>query len=144
MGETLRALNRPFVVGGDFNMSPSELKDSGWVQAIGGAVISPGAWTCRKGKDEVDGSEIDFFVVDGQLAPWATSYPVDCLSTRPHRGIMLELAIPAGESFKHRQVRTPVPFPNERPMGPPMAPPTTRKRPKVLPSRWTLMLSSAW
>ena len=31
----------PWIIGGDFNMTPSELEDSGWLETVKGVVVAP-------------------------------------------------------------------------------------------------------
>ena len=127
IGETVRAMDRPFVIGGDFNMSPEELERSGWVQAIGGTIVRSGQWTCRYRKEDTEGNELDYFVVDSSLAPWAKCHPTDDLAIRPHRGVYLDLAIPKGQDFGFRMLKHPKGFPNERPIGCPPPTPVLRR-----------------
>eukprot|EP00959_Pyramimonas_sp_CCMP1952_P255032 5326889-Pyramimonas_sp.AAC.1 len=64
--EVLRSLRLPFVVGGDWNCPPSQLRTVGWVSEVGGHIAACGAATCRKGHVW---RELDLFVVSSGLAP---------------------------------------------------------------------------
>eukprot|EP00973_Karenia_brevis_P065680 9128973-Karenia_brevis.AAC.1 len=41
LGEQLLYLNRPFVIGGDWQMTADELDSMGWVQRCGGCIVKP-------------------------------------------------------------------------------------------------------
>ena len=60
VGELLAHLGLPFIIGGDFNVGPQALVDSGWIRRIKGQLAVPAEGTC-KGKDGY--STIDYFVV---------------------------------------------------------------------------------
>ena len=64
LGEYLQSVQVPFVPGGDWNCDPAALEEWGWLQKIGGMLVSCGQNTCRIG----EGSEIDYFVVSTDLA----------------------------------------------------------------------------
>ena len=49
----------PWLVGGDFQMSPDQLRASGWVAWVGGRVFCAGQPTCTSA---VEGAELDYFV----------------------------------------------------------------------------------
>ena len=56
MAGVLNAVKGPWAVGGDWNCTPEELQQTGWLKQIGGVIVAPKAPTCG---DRV----IDFFVV---------------------------------------------------------------------------------
>ena len=85
---TCRAMRIGFVIGGDWNMTPEELNEEGWVEHLGGVCKTPpvGA-TCSSGK----GRMLDYAVCSKSLeerieleidwdGPWA-----------PHRGVFLNV-----------------------------------------------------
>ena len=123
LGSKLCALNRPFVVGGDFNMSAEELDDMGWVQRIGGVVVAPSArfpTSCTSGK----GRTVDFFVVSKGLEYLvADCYVVEGALTTPHRPVRIEFYAKA-KVPKIRVARAPRAFPDEAPVFGPRRPPT--------------------
>eukprot|EP00959_Pyramimonas_sp_CCMP1952_P039493 826531-Pyramimonas_sp.AAC.1 len=49
----------PFILSGDWNLSPDELVGSGWVEAVSGHILSPQLATCTGGKGRV----LDYFIV---------------------------------------------------------------------------------
>ena len=59
----------PFIIGGDMNMTPQDLADTGWVDSIRGRIIAPNKPTCRPTPSH-EGRIIDFFVVSDWMAPW--------------------------------------------------------------------------
>ena len=58
----LSRLRGPWLVGGDFNLTPDMLRASGWLSLVNGTVHAPGVATCK-------GREIDFFVTSASLSP---------------------------------------------------------------------------
>ncbi len=107
----------PFIVGGDFNMTPEEVDAMGLVQRINASVVAPSVarGTCRTARS---GRVIDFFlvsagldqgirdVVAGTSAVIKTHVPV-FLNFRPHLTTLRALAI-----------RTPPKLPIEKIYGP--------------------------
>ena len=59
LAATLDMLGLPWVVGGDWNLSPAELEQSSWLSVVDGAIKASGSSTCAGGA----GNELDFFVV---------------------------------------------------------------------------------
>ncbi len=56
----LAALRGPWILGGDWNVTPETLASSGWLALIGGHVVAPSAPTCN-------GKVYDFFVVSSSF-----------------------------------------------------------------------------
>jgi hypothetical protein len=115
LGRTLVTLGRPFVIGGDFQMTPGELQGTGWVQRLGAALVAPpsdGPPSCSSGRT------IDFFVAAGDLAPLVEDcYVVEAAETMPHRPT--RMAIRASGSLPPILVlKSPMPFPIAPPFGP--------------------------
>ena len=54
-------LRGPWILGGDFNMNPKVISDSGWLDTIGGIIVAPLLPTCNQ-------STYDFFIVDKRLS----------------------------------------------------------------------------
>ena len=64
IGNILRELGRPYILGGDWQMSPETLQASGWLQAIKGVVLSCNDFTYESGGAQ---TELDYFVVHRDL-----------------------------------------------------------------------------
>ena len=56
----LKQLKGPWILGGDWNVTPQVLAASNWVTIIGGVIVAPAVPTCN-------GSTYDFVVVDKRL-----------------------------------------------------------------------------
>ena len=52
----MRRLGIPWVIGGDFNLSPDKLRESGFLSAVWGEVVATPSATCGA-------SALDYFVV---------------------------------------------------------------------------------
>ena len=61
MAHTLSGLIGPWILGGDWNCTPQELEETGWVRRVGGVIHAPEAATCN-------GKTYDFFVVANCIA----------------------------------------------------------------------------
>jgi hypothetical protein len=90
VGKVLRGTALPFVLAGDFNVSAACMAETGWVEAVGGIIVTPGeAFTCIS---PFSSSAIDFFIIDARLSGCVTSCHVDIdAHTRPHRPVVLKL-----------------------------------------------------
>ena len=93
LGERLRALDRPFVLGGDFNFARTYLHDSGWLHAMRASVVGPPEEqaTCITAAGS---SSIDYFVVsnglrDGVLKTYIDDRPTEVCT---HRPVVMRLA----------------------------------------------------
>ena len=64
IGQRLTSQALSFVIGGDFQVEPKQLEDSGWVRAVGGFLVAP---QLSNGHAVVSVSSI-FFVVSRNLA----------------------------------------------------------------------------
>ena len=67
---TLAGLKGPWCIGGDWNCSPSQLGDAGWLKKVGGVVHYPTDATTNKGKT------FDFFVTSISFSPLVASVQV--------------------------------------------------------------------
>ena len=47
LGEYLGGLQQPWVVAGDWNMTPEELQDTDWLRRVRGTMVCPSQPTCR-------------------------------------------------------------------------------------------------
>ena len=57
----LNSLSGRWVLGGDFNCTPEQLTETGWLRVVGGVIVAPKATTCLD-------RTIDFFVVSAAMA----------------------------------------------------------------------------
>ena len=66
LGEEIVRLKRPFLVGGDANLTPELMAQSGFLEAVDGCIVAPEEHTCTSGF----GRAIDFSIIgfsgDGQ------------------------------------------------------------------------------
>ena len=86
LGSSLVALNQPFVIMGDFNMSPSEFAQGEFLNHVNAAVVAPDTDTFKQGSNS---SCIDFFVV----APPCSAQWRPCLSSTTTGGALMTLYI---------------------------------------------------
>ena len=98
MARRIEAVKGPWIIAGDFNMSPGELAQTGWLGLVGGIVISPGRPTCGA-------NTLDYFVVSEGLAPAIAGVSIiDDVARKPHALIRLYLK-PFPRSMKVRKMR---------------------------------------
>ena len=87
LGTTLVALNQPFVIMGDFNMSPEEFDQGDFLSTVNASVVAPDADTFIQGTRR---SCIDFFCVASPLLCAVETRPVVNYDGRgPHHSIHL-------------------------------------------------------
>ena len=85
----LRRTRGPWIIGGDWNMSPEELMASGWLEKAGGAVVASQEATCDAADE---GTRIDFFVVAKELLPYVEAVSVVYgAPIKTHRPVQLRL-----------------------------------------------------
>jgi endonuclease/exonuclease/phosphatase family metal-dependent hydrolase len=60
-GACLRTLNGPWVLCGDFNCTPADIRDTGWTDVVKGAVHAPPTPTCND-------KTYDFFIVSRDIS----------------------------------------------------------------------------
>ena len=81
----VKSLKGPWVIAGDWNLSPEILAASGFLQMIGGALFSPADPTCNDNR-------YDFFVVSKALSfAVVGAQRVDGVHMKPHRPVRLLL-----------------------------------------------------
>ena len=81
----LAGINGPWVIGADWNFTPSELAGTGWLELVGGAIVAPGGPTCN-------GKVYDYFVVSKSLLhAVAVAQRLDDSVHVPHTGVRLLL-----------------------------------------------------
>eukprot|EP00973_Karenia_brevis_P022256 3062165-Karenia_brevis.AAC.1 len=91
------ACNRPFILGGDWNMSPEEIEQSGWPAILGAKVVHSGSPTYVSGGQH---SQLDFYLVDSSIVGSVVRcYTVEEVSVKKHLVTVLEL----DGSFKSRK-----------------------------------------
>ena len=123
--ETLAAflaeVGKPFVLGGDFNLSPAEVATLVGESSLPAVVCPAGGPTCFA----ITPAELDFFVVHRRLAAAAgprVAVRYD-LPVAPHRAVELQLAAEAAEAQVPVFDRPRPPPPARRVFGPDWAPP---------------------
>ena len=119
LGEALRALGRAFVIGGDWNCTPSEHAKQGWTGKLRGRIVPPSVITCRSGKGRI----LDYFVASDALAPSILSCSVaDNSVLAPRRPVALRMnaRLVLADIFVFKGSRK---FPQGAPEGPCPAPP---------------------
>ena len=93
LGQVLRAIELPFIVGGDFNLAGEVLEESGWLHAIRARIAAPRLDGQRQGHRFLRGFGLD--------APLCLPVAADQSSTviRTHRQVVLTL-----EGLKRRRL----------------------------------------
>ena len=111
MACTLDGLTGPFVVGGDWNCSPEELKASGWLKRVKGVIVAPAAPTCND-------NTFDYFVVHRSIAHLVHSvHKVADAGLSPHSPARLILK-GRSRQVMVRQIKAPFACPANLPHGP--------------------------
>ena len=118
----LRVMDRPFIIGGDFQQAPSELAEAGVmnlfedaevVWATGAGAEAAGT-CCTKGR----WSTIDYFIVSRALVQKVVCCEVELeAALRPHRPVKLTIRR-GGPLPLQRVLGGPMAFPRSRPVGP--------------------------
>jgi endonuclease/exonuclease/phosphatase family metal-dependent hydrolase len=115
LGSSLVALNQPFVIMGDFNMSPSEFAQGEFLNHVNAAVVSPDTDTFKQGNNSTC---IDFFVVSSPLLCAVEALPVVNYDGRgPHHSVHLVFNGKGRDQVVNVPV-TPTPFAHNPPCGP--------------------------
>jgi ribonuclease HI len=114
-GDAVIAHGGPWVLAGDFNMTPEELAVADtWLRRVGGRVFAPALPTCRSSGG---GRAIDFFIVDQRIAHAVESVWTDLsMEASPHSAVILRLRSSATTELV-KMLRTPCRFPTVRPIG---------------------------
>ncbi len=109
----LKCLGRPFIVGGDWQVTPQELRATGFDRALGAVVCAPRAATNLRSN-----RTIDFFLVSKELVSqgWQAKVLYGC-SVATHAPVILELGTKRARQDGYRLAR-PRPLPVARPLGP--------------------------
>eukprot|EP00959_Pyramimonas_sp_CCMP1952_P187980 3930517-Pyramimonas_sp.AAC.1 len=106
----------PYIINGDFQMTPDQLNGSGWVEAIDGAIVAPSVATCSNSAQS-KGRVLDFFIVSATLQYGATAELVHGVGTKPHSPVLLTLQPKVAQQLCYRVARVPKRFPVELPIG---------------------------
>jgi hypothetical protein len=104
LGKFLGQLADPYIVAADFNMTPQQLEQTGFISKLSGTVIiAPEVlFTCTSGK----GRLIDYFLVSQVLVPcikWVRAV-VDT-PWRPHFGIELGITQVPRKELVHKHIK---------------------------------------
>ena len=95
----LKVLQGPWVLGGDWNLTPSVLAGSKWLDMIGGMIVAPDAPTCHS-------STYDFVVVDRRLhSSVAGVARLNDAGTNPHWPARLFLHSQAQRQLSRQLIR---------------------------------------
>ena len=112
VGSVLRALHRPFILGGDFQMSPEALCGTNWLTTVDARAICAEEATYTAG--EVS-SSIDFFVASADIAHMCEK-PVAAPHALISKHSPVRMRIIGKErAVTHDVIRKPVQIPTERP-----------------------------
>ena len=119
----IRSLGGPYILGGDFNMTPTALSALGFVQSISGCIVAPPSATYRSAGAS---TTIDFFVVHEAIAEGAFAEVFETELVKKHSPVILSLPGASRERLVDVPVRPPR-LPTQIPVGcsrfvPPMDP----------------------
>ena len=116
----VNSLDQPWILGGDWQDTPTALAETGFLQLVDGVVAAPHKPTCN-------GRTIDFFVVSRVLAHAIHDVRVigdpgwDAEASAQHTPVRLHLKARPGRTMV-RSVASPSPFRATLPHGPPVQP----------------------
>ncbi|CAK0881318.1 unnamed protein product, partial [Prorocentrum cordatum] len=82
MGQAVKSAGLPFILSADWQVTPEELTESGWVAGIGGVVVAPKVGTVRPSE-----RVIDYFVMSPFLAAGAQLTVLEHIAVSPHRAV---------------------------------------------------------
>ena len=111
VASVLMAIKGPWIIGGDFNCTPQQLIETGFVELVGGVVQAPRDSTCGL-------RTMDFFIVSRDIAPAVLA--VHCVSDglfQPHTPVRLLLRA-APRAARIRVLTAPRGFRAALPYGP--------------------------
>ena len=79
----LKTLHGPWMLAADFNCTPQQLQETGWLELVNGTIVAGEATTCM-------GRVIDYFVVANELAPFVEGVrTVNDALCNPHKPVRL-------------------------------------------------------
>lgn len=97
-GDVIKRNGGPWILGGDFNTTPQDLKLAmhDWLKTVGGDVCAPGNFTC---KNRFGGRTIDFFIVDIRISHGVQGVWVQMdLPSSPHFLVVLRIQADASQT----------------------------------------------
>ena len=113
IGGALRAADKPFIVGADWQMEPDTLMGTGWTASVAGIIRRAHRPTCVK---ESSAREIDYFLVHRRYGEGEATV-LDQVDIRTHRPVRLRLrGRPPG--LMVTEIRKPRAFPTTQIVGP--------------------------
>ena len=108
---SLGRLRGPWIIGGDWNLTPEVLAESGWLRVVGGFIVAPQLPTCN-------GKVYDFWVVCNGMRPAIAGIQrIDDAGLAPHYPTRL-LVRGGARRFDVRQMSRPAVVPGQLPDGP--------------------------
>ena len=124
LGAFLAKCGRPWIVAGDWNLNPAELRACGWLSQVSGDIVAPAGITCTSG----DGDILDFYVVSAGLSSRCSAREAwTAAPSSPHSPVWLDICdVPEAAPIVQR-IKWKV-FPPRAPIG---------CRPPPLDSTWS-------
>ena len=111
MAAAIRRWGKQWVIGGDFNCTPEELKAIGWFQLVGGVTVRPNSPTCND-------RTIDFFVVSKEMAHVVVgAWFVGDAGPKPHSPVRLVIKAKPN-SVMMKTLKPPLAIGPDLPFGP--------------------------
>jgi hypothetical protein len=103
----------PFIIGGDFNISPSCMDAAGFPQQLGGTIVAPCEDTYVSGGFS---SLVDFFIIHNGIAAQTTVCRIDVLApVAKHSPVRISIRADL-KSVLTRQITKPAPYPKAAPI----------------------------
>jgi len=100
----IHALGTPFIVAGDFNMTPAQLQSTGWQERIQAQIVAPKGvtGTCTNGGRLIDFAVVSLNIIDmievrPFAGPWETHVGLDISCPRKPSAILARQTVPARE-----------------------------------------------
>jgi len=111
MAAVMSRRGKQWVIGGDFNCTPEQLRATGWLKLVGGVIVQPKLPTCGD-------RTLDFFVVSNSMAHAVIgAWVVGDGEFRPHSPVRLVLKAKPN-SIMVRTLKPPLAIGVELPFGP--------------------------
>ncbi|CAK0911331.1 unnamed protein product, partial [Prorocentrum cordatum] len=125
LGALLKQIDLPFIACGDFQMLPSTLQESGWVDALDAGCVAPAGAACTNSSQGAARC-IDFFVISRVLHQGATAQVLFDGGTAPHFPVLLRVPTRMAADLDYMVTKVPKRLPLDIPVG------CRRKDPSVL------------
>ena len=118
LGAFLARMDRPFIVAGDWNCTPSHVADMGLPVRLQATAVHTAQPTCHTPTARGLTSRcLDFFLLSDVLLPLIRKVDVRDFNARPHCAVQLTMA--SFDAIERVRVpRCPAPLPQQRPHGP--------------------------